>query len=401
MKVVHIIYSTSGGAGIAAYRLHLGLLNEGVNSTILCVKNKIENAPSVVVVDKPRFSIFKRLVNKIIPIITILKNRKELELLEGTYEVATFPTSDYRIHEHSLIKEANIINLHWIGDFIDYPTFFKKCKKPIVWTLHDMNPFLGCFHYIQDDESNRHHFKALNKKIISIKKKSYQKAYIHTIITPSKWLLQASKKSELFGCYSHKHIYNGADERIFKSYDVDKAREELKLPKNKIIFLFASLDIGSFRKGFDIIEGIMKELAIDTLLFVAIGNPPVNRHKNIHYIGSINNPNKMAQVYAASNAFLLPSREDNLPNTMVESLLCGTPVISSNIGGMAEVIINGENGYLVDEITIEAFKEAILKFIENKNEFNHLEISLKAQKYFSEKVLATNYLNLYKSIVNE
>lgn len=401
MKIIHITYSTSGGAGIAAYRLHLALLDIGIDSSILCVKNKIRNAPNVFVVEKPRFSIFRRLVHKISPIINSLKNRKTLALLGGNYEIASFPTSDYRIHEHSLIKDADIINLHWVGDFIDYPTFFKNCKIPIIWTLHDMNPFLGCFHYKYDDENNKHNFKKLNEKLICIKKKSYKKSSLSTIVAPSKWLLEESKKSILLGCYSHKHIYNGVDEAVFKPIHNNKLREELNFPTDKIIFLFVCQNIDSYRKGFDIIEGVINELNIDNILFVAIGTPPINQHKNIRYLGSINNPNKMAEIYNASDAFLLPSREDNLPNTMVESLLCGTPVIASNIGGMSEVIKNGENGFLIDEIAVKAFKDVILKFIVNKNKFNQLEISLKAQNYFSEKVLASNYLNLYKSNVNE
>ncbi|WP_298287536.1 glycosyltransferase [uncultured Lutibacter sp.] len=401
MKVVHITYSTSGGAGIAAYRLHLALLDSGVDSSILCLKNKIASAPNVVVVKKLKHSFFKRAFHKIVPIIQSFKNRKVLEKLKGTYEVATFPTTDYRIYNHPLVKKATIINLHWVGDFLNYPTFFKKCKIPVVWTLHDMNPFLGSFHYHVDDAFNTQKFAALNKKLMTIKRKSYQKSSIHTIVTPSKWLLNESQKSNLFSTYSHKHIYNGADENVFKPFDVDEVRETLKLPKNKMIFLFVSQNITSVRKGFDIIEGILDELALENILFLAIGIPPLKKHKNIHYLGNINNSNTMAKIYAASNAFLLPSREDNLPNTMVESLLCGTPVISSNTGGMKEVIKNGENGYLVNETTSEAFKNQILKFIGTEALFSREHIALAAKNKFSKKKVAVNYLNLYKSILNE
>ncbi|MDR2993391.1 MAG: hypothetical protein LBV11_06090, partial [Bacillus cereus] len=78
-------------------------------------------------------------------------HKKKLDKLEGKYEIASIPFSSYRLENHPLIKEADIIHLHWIADnFLNYPTFFKNIKQPIVWTLHDINPFRGIFHFDGD-----------------------------------------------------------------------------------------------------------------------------------------------------------------------------------------------------------------------------------------------------------
>lgn len=411
MKVLHVTYSSKGGAGIAALRLHNALQENGVKSAYLSVNLTIsfENKE----VDDPFFlykkpSLLKKIGNKFLSLLPLTKrlrlkkNINNFRKQKKNIEIFSSPFSSFNIQKHPLFKKADIINLHWVSGIIDYSFFFKNCKKPIVWTLHDMNPFLGCFHYKNDDEKNKYNFKVLDKNIKLIKKRNYKKSTIRTIVAPSKWLLNESKKSDLLGGFFHKHIYNGANDNIFRAIDIEKAREVLKLPKDKIIFLFVSQNVSCYRKGFDIIEGVINKMDNrEDILFVAIGKPPVNQHKKIHYLGTIKNLEIMAYAYTASNAFLLPSREDNLPNTMVESLLCGTPVISSDLGGMAEVVINDKNGYLVESLTIEGFNSQILKFIDSKDCFNKKIISLEAKNNFSKNTLSTNYSNLYKTILND
>lgn len=409
MKVLHITRSSKGGAGIAALRLHQALSQPGVESAFISTNLSINYNNEVLVDDfftYKRPSFLQRILNKGISFFSFsFKDKliKEFSVLEPKLdcEIATLPFSNYKLHEHPLVKAADIINLHWIDGIVDYPSFFLNCKKPMVWTFHDRNPFQGIFHYQSDEIRNLEAAKIFNIKIKDLKEIIYKKSSIHTIVSPSKWLLQESEKSDLMKVYPHKHIFNGADECFFKPLNTHNAREVLKLPKDKIIFLFASQDVSCYRKGFDVIENVINELDFKDLFFVAIGKPPINQNKKIHYLGTISCPETMVLAYAASNAFLLPSREDNLPNTMVESLLCGTPVISSNLGGMKEVIVNDENGYLIDGINIESFKSCILKFVAVKNLFNSNTISLDARYKFSRMALTSNYLSLYKSIYKD
>ena len=175
IKVVHISTSKNGGAGIAAYRIHeaLNKTNQVESYFIQQNKNarnkdeKIDSAPFY----KPSiiFRILRKL--KLTDYIENSKLRKFVKSFSSNFEIATFPTSSYRIEEHPLVKEADIIHLHWVADFLNYPTFFKKIKKPIIWTLHDMNPFQGLFHYKNDELSNKKDLGRIDEKIKFLKQK--------------------------------------------------------------------------------------------------------------------------------------------------------------------------------------------------------------------------------------
>ena len=107
----------------------------------------------------------------------------------------------------------------------------------------------------------------------------------------------------------------------------------------------------------------------------------------------------MALAYAAADAFILPSREDNLPNTMLESLCCGTPVITMPTGGMTDIIANGENGIIADAIEAEALYKAIHQFIDTKSLFIRQQISQKSHALFSPKKQAQEYYSLYQDCI--
>ena len=410
MKVLHITYSSKGGAGIAALRLHNALQENGVESAYVSGNLTVDFENKEI--DDPFFkykkpSLLKRVYNKIITALIVTKTqkiKKEINVIRKgvkTFEIISSPFSSFKIENHPLYKEADIINLHWVSGIIDYSTFFKSCKKQIVWTLHDMNPFMGCFHYKLDEEKNKERFNLLEENIKQIKKESYQKSLINTIVSPSQWLLKESQISNLLENYSHKKIYNCADEFIFKPLDSILVRNELQLPQDKIIVSFVCQNLVNYRKGFDIIEGLIDLFSDKNVLFLAVGKIPEKKNKKIHYVGSISDTKHLVKIYGASDVFLLPSREDNLPNTMVESLLCGIPVISHSVGGMKEIIENGKNGYLISDFKIKSFESCILKFIENKELLNKNMIATDAKAKFSKNIASKNYFNLYKSICNE
>lgn len=97
------------------------------------------------------------------------KLRKYVQKFSSKFEIATYPESLYRIEEHPLVKEADIVHLHWVANFLNYPTFFKKIQKPIIWTLHDMNPFQGLFHYKNDEMNLEKELGNIDNKILKKK----------------------------------------------------------------------------------------------------------------------------------------------------------------------------------------------------------------------------------------
>ena len=152
MKIVHISTSDKGGAGIAALRLHKGLLQQNVDSSFLSLfgsgtgetNSEFNINPSV------QLSNLQKIKRKFgLPVTQVERNLRMLKGIKGDYEIFSFPFSDFQIEQHPLVQSADIINLHWVAGLINYPSFFKFIKKPVVWTLHDMNPFMGGFHYME------------------------------------------------------------------------------------------------------------------------------------------------------------------------------------------------------------------------------------------------------------
>ena len=401
MKVVHVCTSDKGGAGIAAVRLHKALLAQGVESTFLSLYCSGTTPAHACYKTKSKFTYFQRLKNKLgIPVLVSEKNTIILKSFNANYEIFSFPDSDYEVEQHPLLKDADIINLHWVSGFLNYPTFFNAVKKPIVWTLHDMNPLLGGFHYMGDKVRNEKAMGELEKSLMKIKENSYNLSNIN-VITPSEWLFNEVKKS-IFKNQNCQVIYNSLDMTVFKLQSVSVARQFFNLPENKIIMLFVAQDTGNFRKGFDLLKESLNNLHLsDDIVIVSVGakSSQLNIPKNCIFIDTISDEKQMSLLYAAADLYILPSREDNLPNVMLESLSCGTPVIAFSNGGMKEIIKNGFNGFLADDCNAENLTDAISKGLQFIKEMNRSEISKDAETLFAPEIQSKAYIKLYQQLL--
>ena len=215
MKVVHISTSKHGGAGIAAFRIHEALNKFGEIDSYFLQRTEnddiVNNTYQIKAETKKEnfLSKVKRRLNRTNDL--EYRNKRNEINKSRNFEIATFPESSFRIEDHPLIKDADIIHLHWVADFLNYPTFFKRIKKPIVWTLHDMNPFQGLFHYKNDEINNEETLGDFDKKILKEKIKSIHKNKNINIITLCNWMHEESSKSEAFKKYTHSIIPNFID----------------------------------------------------------------------------------------------------------------------------------------------------------------------------------------------
>ena len=158
LNVLHISTHNKGGAGNASYRLHLALNENGtINSKFLQRGDKKSFNEKVSNIPQRKHLFYHKIANKLgVPILNWHKNRKIIANNEGDYEKISFPCNDFQVEDHPWVQDADILNLHWISDFINYPSFFKSiCNKKVIWTLHDMNPFKGLFHYQEDEIRNK------------------------------------------------------------------------------------------------------------------------------------------------------------------------------------------------------------------------------------------------------
>jgi glycosyltransferase involved in cell wall biosynthesis len=401
MKILHISTSTRGGAGTAAIRLHKGLINEGVDSNFLTLMGEHQLVPQVSVLAPKADTLLEKIKRNLNPLTSTGRNVRRLQSKAGNYEAFTFLATEIDISEHPKIKEADIINLHWISGFFDYPSFFKKIKKPIVWTLHDMNPFMGGFHYKGDEIRNHLEFKNSDRKLKEQKRLLYQKATIKQVVSPSLWLKNESLESDLFRGVSHIQIPYGLDTNIFRPYNMKFAREVFQLPEERKILLFVAEEVSVYRKGFDLLLNAVKSLSVrEECMLVAIGKIPDRKIDGVVYLGSVCDERLMALAYSAADAFFLPSREDNFPNVMLESLACGTPVIATPVGGMAEVIKDGINGYLSKDVTSDSFQIAVERFVQKTKNLDREKIRKDAETQFSLDIQAQKYIALYENVLN-
>ncbi len=397
MKILIISTYSFDGAGTAARRLHEALLKEGVSSDFLCLYDRDSDTSGLHVLQPGKPGIIKRAVNlgrkKIRSMLNGPANRKQ------SYEMFTTPHAGFHLHNHPLVREADVIHLHWIAGVVDYPSFFANVNTPIVWTLHDMNPFKGCFHYEDEEQAHVHKVAKLDESYKKIKRAAYRLSTLKCITAPSNWLTNTSSSSELLGSFPHRHIPNGVDTDIYVAHDRDLARDIIGVPRQGRVLLFVSTNVENRRKGFDLlIEALQSIPQRETISLVAVGKRPQDPLPGVHYLGQVRDERLMAVAYSAADAFVIPSREDNFPNVILESLACGTPVVGTPVGGMLDVIRNGENGFLAESLSADALRNAIVSAIEHADDFSRDRIRNEALEHFHLSVLAKNFIELYKSI---
>jgi glycosyltransferase involved in cell wall biosynthesis len=400
MKIAHVNTFPRGGAATAALRLHNALLEKNIESSFICLNEPAaSNIRNCVAVEYAQPSLWSKITNKLGWPITAAHKREQLsKKYHPQSEFLGLPFSDYRLEDITVLQEADIINLHWVQGFLNYPSFFKRLSKPIVWTIHDLSPFMGCFNYPMDQINNPRMAmidqEFYDQKISALKGYNYP---IH-IAAPSVWIKEAAQAYKPFTALSFHHIPYGIDNKEFRHIDAGVARDSLGLPKDKFIVLFVSESVENKRKRFDRILALAEQLTGNDVLFVAIGKEPKEINNNtIKFVGNVSSTEQLNLYYAAANFFLMPSQEDNFPNVVLESLFCGTPVISNNAGGMKD-IINDSNGFLVDDFNISEICTILKDAISNARVFDNLAISNTTRTKYSSVTMADSYIKLYNEL---
>ena len=402
MKVVHINTFPGGGAAVACIRLHEELLRRQIHSSFICISNHPIPVENSVPIPFKHPTFLQRMSNKIgIPLAAGHIRERLLKKYHPKCEYLGTPYSDYDIESLPAVQEADIINLHWIPRIINYPSFFKKIKKPIVWTIHDVSPFMGCFNY-PIDQLNNPQMAGVDQKFLKIKSSIVQHfPYPIHIVSPSVWLLEEAKKRSLIQHFTYHHIPYGIRNDALNYVDQSEARRQLGLPADECILLFVCERLETRRKRFDLIQLLAQELSGQNIRLIAIGGGNSNEESgNISFAGRINSLEKLNLYYGAADYFLIPSEEDNFPNVVLESLFCGTPVISNNAGGMKD-IVNNTNGILSDGFSIETVKAHILAHPHSTQVYNRAEISAATKKKYDVKIMADRYIDIYQKLLQK
>lgn len=409
MKIAHISTARTGGAGIAAYRIHQGLLKYGKNIESDFIQ-KIENPdPENHFYRCTHYhNLYYRIVNKLglNPYLTQEgKYERIVSKYPHNYEIVTYPTSYFPIEDHPVVRVADIIHLHWVGQFLNYSSFFKKVKQPIVWTLHDPNPFLGLFHYEGDQERNADVLGWLDKEVLYKKGISIHQKNNLFIACPSEWVKEKSEVSINLKQYPHYLIPYGIEVLNYPLLDKKESRQKLNVDNGRKNILFVAHNVNVYRKGIDLLIGALDGIDPSRYNLIAIGggnlNLGIDKKINLITLSHISDIAELNIAYSAADVTIVPSREDMFNQVMLESLINGTPVISFSNGGMAEHIKTGENGILLTEISSDALRNAINDFLENKYNFDRAIIRQYPIQCLSAELQAERYIDLYNHILNK
>ncbi|TNF49270.1 MAG: glycosyltransferase [Bacteroidetes bacterium] len=331
VKVLHINFSDSGGAAIASMDLHEALLKKGVHSRYLCLNLTKEHPAELHYYSHRRIytSAFRKAWHLYLKAAWINRKNEQLHnLIPEPNDPITLPYSSFDITLDPLYEEADVIHLHWTARFLDWPSFFRKTKKPVVWTLHDRNPFSGILHCATDfpkEGDDR------EEKIKKLKKEWLKNSTIH-VVGPSEHYTELSQRSEVLGKFPHSTIYHGIPQEIFLPLEKVTCREKLGLRKEKKIILSVASDIKRKLKGFG--ELLEFATAHPELFFVFIGkkDPTAPELANVRYTGVIDDRNELNQWYNAADLTVSNSLEESFGLTVAESLMAGSPVVSKPVG---------------------------------------------------------------------
>jgi glycosyltransferase involved in cell wall biosynthesis len=408
----------TGGAAIAAYRLHSGLGRIGVSSAML-VAHRASSDPTVAEIRRSRWPLARlRRARTARAIANDLRYYDETKL--ATLEALSDDRAADGADLVASLPATDVLNLHWVAGFLDYRRFFSALPKasPLVWTLHDMNPFSGGCHYALGCERFKSCCGAcpqlgsrdpndLTAAIHARKADALKRLSPQTtrIVTPSQWMANEAKGSSLLGRFDIQCVPNGVDTQIFRPRGREAARARLGLPQDRAIAMFSSHVVQNHRKGFDLLAEVFRSLPKDppvTLVSVgASAGAETKLDERHHPLGEIRDETDMSFALSAADVFVCPTRADNFPNVILEAAACGVPTVAFDVGGVSDLVRPGETGLLAPANNVPALRDAIMATLSDATMRERLsgECRARAVARYSLEVQAGAYRNIYEELL--
>ncbi|WP_407428389.1 glycosyltransferase [Arcticibacter sp.] len=417
MRVVHLnTYDGNGGAGRACLRLHRALLAQGVQSEVW-VYYKFGSNPQI-----QTFS--GSLISRGLSAFAILFERYYSSYISKPLKIPfSASVCGKDITRNKAVQEADIIHIHWINHAFLRPedlAGLSKLGKPVVWTFHDSNAFTGGCHvryscdHFENECGNCPILKNENPddqshKLWKRKRKAYQKLNF-SIVAPSRWMHDSIRRSSLLKHSKVDVIPNTLETDIFRPWDKKAARKALGLPEDKFIMLSGFMPSRKdLHKGTPYLLEALQMLVDKSMVnkqeveLIIFGNKDTAQVPEFAvsttFLGTISDDEKLSMCYSAADVFLTPSLEDNLPNTVMESLSCGTPVVAFTTGGIPDMVTHQENGYLAKYKSSDDFANGI-SWVYGHTDRNQLNIAAReaVMARFSEKVIAAKHVAVYNEV---
>lgn len=425
-----------GGASRASYRILSAVntyLARDYEFTML-VREKLSDDPMVVRYaqrNKPRFSLRRLPLS--------LKNKISMYLGFGSNDFKSgnpIHHSDCskatNILSHEEARRAALIHLHWIGKLMANDTVsieeIGACPIPIVWTLHDQWAFCGAEHYTtppqpgesaSSDERFALSYKPssrpshesgpdINRHTWLRKRRAWRRPI--QIVCPSNWLADCARRSTLMADWPITVIPNPIDLSTWAPSDQQQARALLNLPPDRPLVLFGSMaGTSDSRKGADLLLQALQHLRVNVagtplekleLVIFGQGRPaqPPDLGFPIHYSGLLHDEISLRLLYAAADVFVIPSRQDNLPNTGLEAHACGTPVVAFATGGLVDIVADRITGALAEPFDCASLAAAIGWVLQDPERRRLLGAAARqrAETLWNPSLVAQMYNNVYE-----
>ncbi len=402
MNILMLSTYPHGGASIATQRLRRALLAEGHEAPFLTAQQVGHRWPFYA--ERLSFLPYER-------------DRS----VRFAFSLANFGKN---IAQHPLVQQADIINPHWINQgFLSLRNLRQLAAlgKPLVWNIHDMWAFTGGCHYSGECTN---YLRAcgdcpfvknpgpadLSHRVWQRKSQQFPEN-LH-IVASSDWLAECARSSSLLRDRPVHSIPIPVDTQVFTPATPERRqqfREAHGIAPGKIILLFVAIKVSETRKGFQYLKAALDRLRVEhpalDLEVVVLGNsdPAIAEALPypVHALGMVREAARMAQVYAAADVFVIPSLEDNLPNTVLESLACGTPVAGFDTGGIPQMVGHQREGFIAPRADSAALADGIRWVVQGPVPLAALRQAArqKAETHYANSVVAKQYLRLYEDLL--
>ena len=352
MKILHINTSDDhSGASISAWQWHEFCLQKGLESKVLVLNQKHGSRPN-------QYHYWDYIKSNFIEKLTLFVRRKlhdyskiENELRDLNLQFSSH-IAPYRIENHPLVKEADIIHLHQGAKMINWATFFKNLDKKILYTMHDSEPFTAGFHVmknVQKDIENQIQNVLLEKRTIVQEKQN-----IIPIFPSENHYLKSL--NGVFNAHAFEvipHLITSAD---FYPMDKEIAKGKLHLDRSKKYFCFVVSELRRKGKGYDRLMKLKDQINASNFIPICVGKSHgVEKVEGWIYTESLS-PKALNEAYNASEFTLQLSEEESFGLTVIESLLCNTPVLSTSVGIAPELIKHGVRLFDTNLTLVEQIK---------------------------------------------
>ena len=379
MKIVHLLTHDTGGAARAALRLHEGLFTLGHDSQVL-VKHRRRPDPHFLSVETPS-GIRGRIVARFRSAWLQRKLDRYADSRAADLEIFSHAKSACPADLPRSLPPSDVYNLHWVASLLDYARHLPlmAARAPLVWTLHDMNPFTGGCHYAlgcdrflsncgrcpqlgsqRDNDLSSENWRWKHRGLGDMPSNRL------VVCAPSQWLAAEARRSSLLGRFRTVVVPYGIDANLFRPIGRSIARAALGIPPEARAIMFAADSITNPRKGMTYLCQALDRITHENdLLLLALGGGAYGLPLKtpILPLGHIDNDRCLALAYNAADVFVAPSIADNLPNTILEAMACGVPVVAFSSGGIVDLVRPYTTGLTVPPMAVDALAAAIMMIL--------------------------------------